>query len=98
MKMKSFLLAPVIALLAFTTPALADNDNAPHQNQSGQPGVRNPEKHENGERGEPSHRINEFGEGGFEAIQFVLIGGAIVVALLLAYHAGKRNRKKNDQE
>ena len=98
MKIKSLLLAPVIALLAFATPALADNDDAPHQNQSGQPGVRNPENHEKGERGEPNHRINEFGEGGFEAIQFILIGGAVVVAVLLAYNAGKRNRKKKDQE
>lgn len=98
MKLKSLLIAPVIALFAFTSPALADNDNGANQNQGENSGPRNPENHEGGEGREPKHRIGEFGEGGFEGIQFVVVGGAIVVAVLLAYNAGKRNRKKKDQE
>ena len=98
MKLKRLLIAPAIALCAFATPAFADNDNAPLPSESGQGGIRNPENHESGEKHEPRHRIDEFGESGVEAIQFVLIGGAIVIAVLLAYNAGKRNRKKKDQD
>ena len=101
MRFKSALVAPVIALIAFTVPAYAEDDQNPPQQDSGQqnrsdrPGIQNPEErdgknsHENFE-----HHVNESKEG-FEIIQFVLIGGALVIAVLLAYNAGKRSRKKN---
>lgn len=87
---------PVIGLLAFASPVMADQDNSPSPNQNGHSGIKNPEEHGKGERGEYRHRISEDEEHGFEAIQFVLIGGALVIAILLAYNAGKRNRKKRD--
>lgn len=94
MRFKSAVLAPVIAMIAFAAPVHAEDD----QNQNSQPGVVNPEgRGEGHERGGFKHEINESHEN-FEAIQFVLIGGALVIAVLLAYNAGKRNRKKNSQE
>jgi hypothetical protein len=45
-----------------------------------------------GEKSEPAHRINEEREGNFEAIQLVLVGGAVVIAIALAYRAGRRRR------
>lgn len=98
MKIKQILVGSTLAIFSFATPAIADNDNAPGRNQDGQSGIHNPESHERGERNEPRHRIDEFGEGGFEAIQFLLVGGAVVIAVVLAYNAGKRNRKKKEDQ
>jgi len=101
MRFKSALVAPVIALVAFTVPAHAEDDQNPPQQESGQlnrsdqPGIQNPEERDGkNSREKFEHHINESNEG-FEIIQFVLIGGALVVAVLLAYNAGKRSRKKN---
>ena len=44
------------------------------------------------DQGRPRHRIDESREGGFEGVQLVLVGAAIVVALGLAYRAGRRRR------
>jgi hypothetical protein len=44
------------------------------------------------DQGKPRHRIDEDRENGFEGIQLVLVGAAIVVALGLAYRAGRRRR------
>jgi hypothetical protein len=94
MRIKSAVIAPVIALVAFAAPVHAEDD----QNRNGQPGVVNPEgRGEGHDRGGFKHEINESHEN-FEAIQFIVIGGALVIALLLAYSAGKRNRKKNSGE
>ena len=102
MKSKFIFIAPALALLAFATPALADNDSQPPQpassQQSGAAGIPNPENHGGREGREFEHHVDENKESGFELIQFVLIGAAIVIALLLAYNAGKRNRKKKEQE
>ena len=40
------------------------------------------------------HRVDEEREGGFESAQLVLVGAAIVIALGLAYRAGRRRREK----
>jgi hypothetical protein len=40
----------------------------------------------------PLHRIDEEREGGFEKLQLILVGAAIVIALGLAYRAGRRRR------
>jgi hypothetical protein len=102
MKYKVALLAPLLAFFAFSSPAIAEDDNqspAPNMSQpSDHPGIPDPEKNMGKDRGEFEHHINEHGENGFEAIQFILIGAALVIALLLAYNAGKRNKKKKDQE
>jgi hypothetical protein len=44
------------------------------------------------DQGRPRHHIDEDREKGFEGIQLVLVGAAIVVALGLAYRAGRRRR------
>jgi hypothetical protein len=44
------------------------------------------------DKGKPRHRIDEDREHGFEGIQLILVGAAIVVALGLAYRAGRRRR------
>lgn len=95
MKVKSVLIAPVLSLLAFATPAVADDDGgAPVSPQTGQGPIQNPEER-NGERSEFNHRINEEHEGSLDILQFFLIGGALIIAALLAYQAGKRTRKKD---
>ena len=62
---------------------------------SGQGGIRNPEEN-HGEGGEFNHRVDDSHEGSLEVVQFVLVGGAIVIAAFLAYQAGKRVRKKKE--
>ena len=96
MKFKLILFAPILAAMAFATPAIAEDDGQNPPATTGQNGIQNPEGPGQKERGGFEHRINESGENGFEAVQFLLIGGALVVAVLLAYNAGKRNRKKKD--
>lgn len=93
MKIKSALLIPVVGLLAFASPAYADDDHG----TPGAPGIQNPEVHGPGDGNKFEHHINE-GHEGFEGIQFIIIGGALVVAVFLAYTAGKRSRKKNDKK
>lgn len=44
------------------------------------------------DQGRPRHHIDEDREGGFEGIQLIVVGAAIVVALGLAYRAGRRRR------
>ena len=92
MRIKSALLIPVIGSLAFASPVYADDD----QGTPGAPGIQNPEVHGPGSGGF-EHHINE-GHEGFEGIQFLIIGGALVVAVFLAYTAGKRSRKKNEKK
>ena len=104
MKFRSALVAPVIAFIAFTVPAYAEDDQNPQQatsgqqNRSGQPGIQNPEERDGkNSREKFEHQVNESKEG-FEIIQFVLVGGALAIAVLLAYNAGKRSRKKRLEE
>ena len=96
-KIRVGLFAPLIAMTALISPAHADNDNGKNPEQNSQPGIRNPEERDGGEKREYRHRVGELDEHGFEWIQFVLIGGALVIAVSLAYNAGKRNRKKNSE-
>ena len=72
-----------MSLLAFTTPAFAEDDNAPAAPNSGQSGIQNPEGRQNGESGEFNHRVDERHEGSGEIIQFISVGGALIVAALL---------------
>ena len=44
------------------------------------------------DQGHPLHHINEDHEGGFEKVQLIFVGAAIVVAIGLAYRAGRRRR------
>lgn len=104
MKLKSAVIVPVIALIAFAAPVHAADDQTPprdgsgQQDRNGQSGIENPEgRGEGHDRRGFEHEINESHES-FEIVQFVLIGGALVIAVLLAYSAGKRNRKKNSGE
>jgi hypothetical protein len=98
MKIKSAFIGSAIALIAFAGPVHAADDQNPANTGTNQPAPHNPEdRGGNHERGEFEHRVGESNEG-FQLVQFVLIGGALVVAVLLAYNAGKRNRKKNSQE
>ena len=46
------------------------------------------------EQSEPIHHVDENHEGGIESIQLVFVGAAIVIALGLAYRAGRRRRDK----
>ena len=46
------------------------------------------------ERSEPIHQVDENHEGGIESIQLIFVGAAIVIALGLAYRAGRRRRDK----
>lgn len=98
MKIKHLIFGSILSLLAFTTPAFAEDDNAPVAPNSGQSGIQNPEGRQNGESGEFNHRVDERHEGSGEIIQFISVGGALIVAALLAYQAGKRTRKKRDSE
>ena len=95
MKLRVGLFVPLIAIAALISPAHADNDNGKNPEQNSQPGIRNPEEKDSGEKQEYRHRVGELDDHGFEWIQFALIGGALVIAATLAYNAGKRNRKKN---
>jgi len=52
-----------------------------------------PEKQGN-EESAPLHKVDEEHEGGIESIQLILVGAAIVIALGLAYRAGRRRRDK----
>lgn len=49
--------------------------------------------HESAEHSRPQHHVDEDREAGFEGIQLVLVGAAVVVALGLAYRAGRRRRE-----
>jgi hypothetical protein len=93
MKFKSALAIPVIGLLAFASPVHADDDHG----NPGAPGIQNPENHGPGDGRNFEHRIDDRHEG-FEGIQFLIIGGALVVAVFLAYTAGKRSRKKSSKK
>ena len=95
MKLRYWFLAPLVAMVALISPAHADSDNGKNPEQNSQPGIRNPEEKDSGEKQEYRHRVGELDDHGFEWIQFALIGGALVIAATLAYNAGKRNRKKN---
>lgn len=97
MNFKRLFLIPLIALFSFATPALAEDDNQPIQPNSGQSGIRNPEGG-NHEPGEFKHQVDERHEGSGELIQFVIVGGALVIAALLAYQAGKRRRSNYDEK
>lgn len=44
------------------------------------------------DHGRPLHRIDEERDGGFEKVQLIFVGAAIVVAIGLAYRAGRRRR------
>lgn len=104
MKIKSALAIPLIALATFAVPAHAEDNNKPPQTgnelqqHNGQDGIPNPENHEGGEGREFKHQITESEESGFEIVQFLVVGGAIVVAALLAYSAGKRSKKKKEDQ
>jgi hypothetical protein len=98
MRIRSGVLASVFALVAFAGPVHAADDQNQPSTGTNQPAPQNPEERGgNHERGEFEHRVGESHEG-FQVEQFVLIGGALVIAVLLAYNAGKRNRKKKTQE
>ena len=95
MKKKSFSVAAASVLSVvisfapvstFGTPAFADE---PVASNSAQPAA--PHSQGDDQQG-PRHHIDESREGGFEGIQLVLVGAAIVVALGLAYRAGRRRR------
>ena len=102
MKLRHLFIFPAIALLTISTPAFAEDEGggeegtgviAPNPNGGG---IQNPE----GRNNEPNnfnHRVDESHEGGGELIQFVIVGGAVLLAGALAYRAGKRSRikKKN---
>ena len=78
----TFLSAPTLAIAdepVATPTALA---SVPHDQKRPQ----------GDDQGRPRHRIDESREGGFEGVQLVLVGAAIVVALGLAYRAGRRRR------
>ena len=44
------------------------------------------------DQGRPRHHIDEDRESGIEGIQLIFVGAAIVIALGLAYRAGRRRR------
>jgi len=50
------------------------------------------EQHNSGEIGE--HKRIDDGESGTDSLQWIFVGAAIVIALGLAYNAGRRQRKK----
>ena len=81
--MIAFSFAPVSALgsLAYADEPVASNSAQPAAPQS-----------QGDDQQGPRHHIDESREGGFEGIQLVLVGAAIVVALGLAYRAGRRRR------
>lgn len=77
------------ALPTFSYSAFAEESPAPlTQMQTPPPPHAEPE----GEKREPAHRIKEEHEGSLDALQLVLVGGAIVIAAGLAYRAGRRRR------
>ena len=79
----TLILAPAISAAADQTPPVTSS------------GQVSPPPHNDGdgEQREPMHRVNEEHEGSFESIQLVLVGGAIVIAVGLAYRAGRRRAK-----
>ncbi len=92
---KSTSIGALIAISIFiatsaSTPALAEQSpapvaSAPAANQGSDDASGSPR---------PPHRVDEEREGGFESAQLVLVGAAIVIALGLAYRAGRRRREK----
>lgn len=101
MKLKPLSIATTVAIvfsISFTSAAISATtpNSAPSQSSA-----TVPPKLENGHKGQPPfgddqnqplHHINEDHEGGFEKVQLLFVGGAIVVAIGLAYRAGRRGR------
>ncbi len=81
------LAALIVATMVLVSPTISYQALA---DQS--PAASTAQNETNGEKSEPRHRINEEHEGNFEAIQLVLVGGAVVIAIALAYRAGRRRR------
>ena len=103
MKLRHLLIFPAVAFLTVATPAIAEDQGggeegsgviAPNPNSGG---IQNPE----GRNNEPNnfnHRVDESHEGGGELVQFVIVGGAVLLAGALAYRAGKRSRIKKENK
>lgn len=84
-------------LFSSSSIALADQPSSTtnHGTSASQPSEVNasdPEQTGKPEHGRPLHRIDEEREGGFEKVQLIFVGAAIVIALGLAYRAGRRRR------
>ncbi len=90
---KFFAVATVSILLltpSYSLFAIADQTpTAISSNQSAQPSDDS-----NREKSRPLHRVDEERDGHFEGAQLILVGAALVIALGLAYRAGRRRREE----
>ena len=89
----ALVLAPIsYARADVATPAPAATPQMEIHN--GPDGQNVPDDHGQPPFGGQHHRIDE-GHDGTDALQWIFIGAAIVIALGLAYNAGRRQRKKS---
>lgn len=79
----------LLAPCAFIAPARAEQPVTTAQASTPTPAPHD-ENTEVGDQGRPRHRVDESHEGGFETIQIVVVGVAVVIAVALAYRAGRR--------
>ncbi len=78
--------------IADQTPPATSSNQSSQPSQSAESAKSSDDS--NGERSRPLHRINEEREGHFEGAQLILVGAALVIALGLAYRAGRRRREE----
>ena len=89
----ALILAPIsYARADVATPAPTSTPQM--QIQNGPNGQDAPDHHGQPPFGGEHHRIDE-GHDGTDALQWIFVGAAIVIALGLAYNAGRRQRKKS---
>jgi hypothetical protein len=79
-----------LARADIATPAPTSSPQMQFQN--GPDGQGFPDDHGHPPAGGEHHRIDE-GHEGTDALQWIFVGAAIVIALGLAYNAGRRQRK-----
>ena len=85
------LLAPSYSLSAIAdqTPAATSSSQSSQSAESAKSSDDS-----NGEQSRPLHRVDEEREGHFDGAQLILVGAALVIALGLAYRAGRRRREE----
>jgi hypothetical protein len=82
----------IFSLAAFA-PAIALQQAHAEESPAASSPMASPQA-SNDEHSEPIHHVDENHESGIESIQLIFVGAAIVIALGLAYRAGRRRRDK----
>ncbi len=97
--MRKAIAAAAISVLTLCGPSLAYADIAtptptPSLFSQQPPQHGGHDDHRGGPDGGEHHRIDD-GHDGTDSLQWMFVGAAVVIALGLAYNAGRRQRKKS---